>query len=216
MLLVAPADLPYGYYTLLRLVVTGVSVLGAAAASGTDRSAWLWAFGATAFLFNPIIPIYLDRDSWAALDLIAAAIMATSILDSRLVDGAGPLPVQTEGARVTSQPDSSPGVPTPAPVGLALASFGPITRIESLSGLPSGSVAPNDVEWTETVISDLEVDEAQWADDDGYDGLLGDAEEDDGQEFGYADDVSRAHEEGWFYSDDDDGGEVDDDEYRDD
>ena len=72
MLLLAIADLPYGYYTILRIIVTIVAGITAFIASEQDNEAWMIFFGAIAILFNPIIPIYLDKDTWVVIDVVVA------------------------------------------------------------------------------------------------------------------------------------------------
>jgi hypothetical protein len=71
MLLLAVLPLPYGYYTLLRLVVCLASLIHAA-------FGWQYlkpvAFisGFLAILFNPLIPIHLDKEVWLVIDIAAA------------------------------------------------------------------------------------------------------------------------------------------------
>jgi hypothetical protein len=73
LLLLALTDLPIGYYTLLRIVVT----IGAVAVVITEYengiTFWFIAFGLIAVFFNPLIPIYLgNKSSWMPIDLITA------------------------------------------------------------------------------------------------------------------------------------------------
>lgn len=73
LLLLALVDLPIGYYTLLRIVVT----IGAGAVLITEFengiNFWVIVFGLIAILFNPLIPVYLgDKEAWMPIDLIAA------------------------------------------------------------------------------------------------------------------------------------------------
>lgn len=73
LLLLALADLPIGYYTFLRIVVTigAVSVIIDELKYGMNF--WVVIFGIVAILFNPLIPIYLhDRDVWMPIDIISA------------------------------------------------------------------------------------------------------------------------------------------------
>ena len=89
MALIALAPLPYDYYTLLRIVVSGAASLIAwrEAQSGTTR-AWFWVFVATAIVFNPFIPIHLSRDSWFFIDLaIAGVFVAYGLLAGSRRDG---------------------------------------------------------------------------------------------------------------------------------
>ena len=65
--------LPIGYYTLLRLVVTAAAAYIAYDTFQTDKqSGWIWVFGFVAILFNPLIPIYLNKELWMIIDFAAA------------------------------------------------------------------------------------------------------------------------------------------------
>ncbi len=70
---------PYGYYTLLRFVVCGVTAYGAYFAAEVKQTGWAWIFGVVALLFNPLIPIHLRRDTWAIIDLGVAGFLLISI-----------------------------------------------------------------------------------------------------------------------------------------
>ena len=68
MLLAALLHLPYGYYTLLRLVVCLTAAI-VAFQSWPKNQAWAIAFGLVALLFNPLIIVALDRETWAPIDV---------------------------------------------------------------------------------------------------------------------------------------------------
>ena len=72
MLLIALADLPYGYYQLLRFVVCGVGVYVAYTAYTWQKKWAMWLFGFIALLFNPLIPIHLSQEIWQPIDVICA------------------------------------------------------------------------------------------------------------------------------------------------
>lgn len=75
LLLVGIADMPIGYYTLLRIVVTIGSVAVVVAEMEKGITPWVLAFGLLAILFNPIIPVYLnDKQAWMPIDLIGAVL----------------------------------------------------------------------------------------------------------------------------------------------
>jgi hypothetical protein len=74
MLLIALAPLPYGYYTILRIVVCGSSAYISWTTADTKITGWTVAFAAVALLFNPIVPVYLDREIWAFIDVGVAVI----------------------------------------------------------------------------------------------------------------------------------------------
>ena len=71
--LVALAKMPYGYYTFDRIAITGLAVVMAVIATRNQVPGWLWGLAPIAVLWNPIIPVYLNRITWAPLDVIAAA-----------------------------------------------------------------------------------------------------------------------------------------------
>jgi hypothetical protein len=74
LLLVALLPLPYGYYVLLRLVVCGVAAfLAWKHFDATGRfGPWPLILAMVAVLFNPVIPVYLNRVIWAPIDLLSA------------------------------------------------------------------------------------------------------------------------------------------------
>lgn len=76
LLVVALAPLPYGYYTLLRLVVCIAAIIVALVAYQRQKAVnWqVVTFGIVAILFNPIIIVALNRGVWAALDIACAAL----------------------------------------------------------------------------------------------------------------------------------------------
>lgn len=83
LLLLSFFDFPYGYYTLLRWVVAGVSVYYAYLLYTTykDKVAWFWGLVIIAILFNPIVPVYLySKTVWGIIDVIVAIFFITLIL----------------------------------------------------------------------------------------------------------------------------------------
>lgn len=77
MLLLALLPLPYGYYNLLRLVVSATT--GYLAYEEYERrgrmNVWTVGFTPMAILFNPMVPITLDRSMWAPIDVVAACLL---------------------------------------------------------------------------------------------------------------------------------------------
>ncbi|MCK4325941.1 hypothetical protein KAW55_04225 [bacterium] len=79
LLLAIPPGWPYGYYSLLRLVVCGTSVYLVWSARQINKDGWMWAMGFVALLFNPILPIHLDKFTWSVIDLGIAILFVISI-----------------------------------------------------------------------------------------------------------------------------------------
>ena len=76
----ALADHPYGYYTLLRWVGTIALGLSALAQLEEKESLDFWTvlFGLGAIIMNPLIPIHLDRDTWAVIDIVLGGVLVVS------------------------------------------------------------------------------------------------------------------------------------------
>ena len=70
---------PYGYFVLLRWVVAGVALLNLWAAYNLRQMGWVWIMGSIAILFNPILPIYLSKGMWVAIDLVVALVFFAAI-----------------------------------------------------------------------------------------------------------------------------------------
>ncbi|OYV63593.1 MAG: hypothetical protein B7X03_01075 [Parcubacteria group bacterium 21-58-10] len=79
LLLGATGAHPYAYYQILRWVVCAAAAYAAYLYLQAERTALFWVFAAMAVLFNPIAPIYMNRNTWQNYDLIAAIIFFASL-----------------------------------------------------------------------------------------------------------------------------------------
>ncbi|MCX6718473.1 MAG: hypothetical protein NTY81_02630 [Candidatus Staskawiczbacteria bacterium] len=68
----ALANNPYSYYQLLRWVVMIVAGYTAYNAYKDKKNNEVWIFGIMAVLFNPIIPFYLQKNTWQLIDIVSA------------------------------------------------------------------------------------------------------------------------------------------------
>lgn len=71
LLLVALGEHPYGYYTFLRWAVT-IGALVVAWVGWQRQHPVVWLFVGIAALFNPIAPVYLNRQTWRPIDVAVA------------------------------------------------------------------------------------------------------------------------------------------------
>ena len=74
-LLVCLAPMPYGYYTLVRIVVSILFVFFAGQYYATKKEELAITFGILAFLFQPLIKISLGRDVWNMVDVAVAILL---------------------------------------------------------------------------------------------------------------------------------------------
>ena len=77
--LAIPSIWPYSYYKLLRWVVTGIAAFIAYSKNEEERRGGMWVMIGIAILFNPLVPFYLAKGTWAVLDFIAALTFLFSI-----------------------------------------------------------------------------------------------------------------------------------------
>jgi len=68
--------LPYGFYTLLRIIVCGTATYFTWRDWNVRIRTWPLAFAVVAILFNPVLPIRLSRSDWFLIDLAVAALFA--------------------------------------------------------------------------------------------------------------------------------------------
>lgn len=78
MLFAGASPLPYGYYTLLRLVAFGVFAASAYISYKKGQKVLPWVLGLVAVIFNPIVKVHFPKEIWMGLD-IAAGILLIAI-----------------------------------------------------------------------------------------------------------------------------------------
>lgn len=65
---------PYGYYTILRLIVCLTSALLAWVSYKRHLTQWIWVMVLTAVVFNPVIVVHFGKELWTIIDLITAIV----------------------------------------------------------------------------------------------------------------------------------------------
>jgi FtsH-binding integral membrane protein len=71
---------PYNFYVFLRWVCCAVFAISAFTANEQHRKIWFWIFVVLAVLFNPIVPVHLQRDTWQILDSGAVVVMVIAAI----------------------------------------------------------------------------------------------------------------------------------------
>ena len=67
--------MPYGYYSISRLVVCGCSIFFTLRLVKTNQRNLAWLFGGIAVLYNPLIPVHLNEKAFWIIVNIATAII---------------------------------------------------------------------------------------------------------------------------------------------
>lgn len=79
-LILCLADMPYGYYNLIRYASCIVFGIMAVDAYRHEKNSELIGYAALAILFQPFIKIALGRDIWQFVDVIAAVVLIVPII----------------------------------------------------------------------------------------------------------------------------------------
>lgn len=79
-LLLALLPMPYGYFQLLRLIVTIASAVAAYEEYVMKRHGWVFTFVIICLLFNPVFIVSFSRATWMLLDTVTAVVFFLSQL----------------------------------------------------------------------------------------------------------------------------------------
>src|SRR5436309_1631993 len=71
---------PYSFYTLLRWICCAAFAFSAFIATEKNRMVWAWIFGVLAVLFNPIVPVHLQRDTWQIIDRVTIGVLVVAAI----------------------------------------------------------------------------------------------------------------------------------------
>lgn len=64
--------MPYGYYIILRWVVSIAALVTAYIAYKNHKSGWVIGAVIALILWNPVAPVYLTKDMWFPLNIASA------------------------------------------------------------------------------------------------------------------------------------------------
>ena len=69
-LIIGIFPMPYGYYMISRLTVSGCALYYAVSCYKNNNKTHLWIFGFIVVLYNPLIPISLDsKELWMVVNI---------------------------------------------------------------------------------------------------------------------------------------------------
>ncbi|MFZ4748655.1 MAG: DUF6804 family protein [Sphingomonas sp.] len=73
-LLIALADMPYGYYQILRVLIFAISLYLAINEGIYTDNFWFWAFVVVSLIYNPIARLPLGREIWSFMNGVTIVI----------------------------------------------------------------------------------------------------------------------------------------------
>ncbi len=79
LLLLGILSLPYGYYQLLRILITLSAGISTFEFYNKNNQPMMYLFLLIAILFNPLLPLHFNKSIWIIIDLITALIFLISI-----------------------------------------------------------------------------------------------------------------------------------------
>ena len=79
LLLLGILSLPYGYYQLLRILITISAGMCTFESFNKNNQPMMYLFLLITILFNPLLPIHLNKSIWIIIDLITALFFLISI-----------------------------------------------------------------------------------------------------------------------------------------
>lgn len=82
-LILAIFPLPYAYYQFLRIFIFFSAGFVSFKFLEQKLIPWVFVFGTIALIFNPIVPIYLDKSSWVVIDFIFALLFFSAMQSVR-------------------------------------------------------------------------------------------------------------------------------------
>lgn len=66
---------PYGYYMVMRWVVSAAFLYLALDAHAGQRTFWAWTWAVAAGVYNPIIPVHGTRALWSVVNIITIGLI---------------------------------------------------------------------------------------------------------------------------------------------
>lgn len=85
----AIADLPFGFYRLVRWVACGVAIAAAMQMHINKQVGWVWIFGIIALIFNPLVPFYFPKGVWKLFDAGSGACFLSAFWQARSENSRG-------------------------------------------------------------------------------------------------------------------------------
>lgn len=70
-------SLPYGYYSVMRWLVSASCAWLAVDSYRRGQEGWAWCWGVIAGIYNPIFPVHANRAIWSVINVVTVAVAAS-------------------------------------------------------------------------------------------------------------------------------------------
>ncbi len=68
--------MPYGYYSVMRWIVCAACAYIAVSSYRDGHEGWVWVWGVISGIYNPIIPVYANREIWSIVNVATIIVIA--------------------------------------------------------------------------------------------------------------------------------------------
>ncbi|MDU2243571.1 MAG: DUF6804 family protein [Paenibacillus sp.] len=82
LLLIGVGSLPYSYYEFLRIIVFACGIISAVIEFKKKKPIkyLFWGYVSMSVLFNPLIPIYMNKINWIIFDVVVGIFLIFSVV----------------------------------------------------------------------------------------------------------------------------------------
>ena len=75
---------PYGYYILLKWICCPCFAYLAVVSFKNGQVPWIWIFGVSAGIYNPILTVHLGREIWSVVNIASIIILVVHAIKYRV------------------------------------------------------------------------------------------------------------------------------------
>lgn len=76
-------SLPYGYYSVMRWIVSASCAWLALSAHRQGAAPWVWYWAIVAGIYNPIVPVHASRAVWSVVNIGTVLVASVYLFRSK-------------------------------------------------------------------------------------------------------------------------------------
>jgi hypothetical protein len=73
---------PYGYYSVMRWIVSAAFVYLTTKSREQHQTPWVWIWGVAAGIYNPLFPVHATREFWSLINVITIVVVIIGVFKS--------------------------------------------------------------------------------------------------------------------------------------